>query len=199
MHDGPADDSESGLSLLFSLYKKLFLKHLSVYHKQPNMKAATVAILLCSAPAFLTQSSGSMPGVRNQFNIETIGRKLKDVIAVDIQKNREILQELVDLQKNETEQMYKYIDQSIEKLSNATFFTLNAFKTNTEENLEKMRTTMKGNLESINAKVDANDKKIVESIMGANGSALALTEDWMKARSEAIEVSTNRFIIIFSL
>ena len=139
-----------------------------------------------------------MPGVRNQFNIETIGRKLKDTIAVDIQKNREILQELVDLQKNETEQMYQYIDQSIEKLSKATFFTLNEFKNNTEKNLE---TTMKDNLESINAKVDANDKKIVESIMGANGSALALAEDWMKARSEAIEVSSSSsssFIFIFS-
>ena len=98
MCDGP-DDSESGLSLPLSLYKQLSPKHLSVHHKQPKMKPATVAILLCSAPAFLTQSSGSMPGVRNQFNIETIGRKLKDIIAVDIQKNREILQELVDLQK----------------------------------------------------------------------------------------------------
>ena len=140
-----------------------------------------------------------MPGVRNQFNIETIGRKLKDTIAVDIQKNREILQELVDLQKNETEQMYKYIDEAIEKLSNATFFTLNEFKNNTEENLENIKTTMKENLESMNAKVDANEKKIVESIMGANGSALALTEDWMKARSEAIEVSSSSsFIFIFS-
>jgi C-terminal processing protease CtpA/Prc len=165
------------------------------------MKAATVAILLCSAPAFLTQPAGSMPGVRNQFNMETIGRKLKDVIAVDIQKNREILQELVDLQTNETEQMYKYIDQSIEKLSNVTFFALKKFKNNTEENLENMKTTMKHNLESINAKVDANNKKVVESIMGANGSALALTKDWMKARSEAIEVSSSSsssFIFIFS-
>ena len=107
MCDGPADDSEIGLCLLLSLYKQHSPKHLSVNHKQPNMKAATVAILLCSAPAFLTQSSGSMPGVRNQFNIETIGRKLKDVIAVDIQKNREILQKLVNLQKNESEQMYQ--------------------------------------------------------------------------------------------
>ena len=136
-----------------------------------------------------------MPGVRNQFNIETIGRKLKDIIAVDIQKNREILQEVVDHQKNETEQ--KYIDEAIEKLSNATFFTLNEFKNNTEENLENMKTTMKENLESMNAKVDANDKKIVESIIGANGSALALTEDWMKARSDAIEVSSSSTSFIF--
>ena len=98
MCEGPADDSESGLSLLLSLYKQHSPKHLSVYYKQPNMNSATAAILLCPAPAFLTESAGSMPGVRNQFNIETIGRKLKDTIAVDIQKNREILQELVDLQ-----------------------------------------------------------------------------------------------------
>ena len=131
-----------------------------MYHKHPNMKAATAVILLCSAQAFLAQSAESMPGVRNQFNIETIGRKLKDTIAVDIQKNREILQELVDLQTNETEQMIKYIDQSIDKMSNVTFFALNELNNITEENCENMKITMKDNLESINAKVDTNDKKM---------------------------------------
>eukprot|EP00092_Neocalanus_flemingeri_P070164 GFUD01086084.1.p1 GENE.GFUD01086084.1~~GFUD01086084.1.p1 ORF type:complete len:118 (-),score=41.58 GFUD01086084.1:55-408(-) len=105
------------------------------------MKALDIFFPLILAPATLAQSSGNMPNVMNQLNIETIGKKLKDVIGADIKKNRELLQELLDLHQNETAQIYKYIDESIEKLSKETFLTMSEFKNNTEDNLHNMDNT----------------------------------------------------------
>eukprot|EP00092_Neocalanus_flemingeri_P070161 GFUD01086081.1.p1 GENE.GFUD01086081.1~~GFUD01086081.1.p1 ORF type:complete len:403 (-),score=128.86 GFUD01086081.1:21-1229(-) len=151
------------------------------------MKSSVLFFPLILATAILAQSPGNMPNVMNQLNIETIGKKLKDVIGADIQKNRKLLQELLDLHHNETAQIYKYIDESIEKLSKETFLTMSEFKNNTEDNLHNMDNTMKQNLQNINAKVESNDEKILESIIGTNGSVLSLTEEWMKKRSDAIE------------
>ena len=159
----------------------------SVLSQQPNMKVASLFFLSLLAPAILAQSSGNIPNVMNQLNIETIGRQMKDVIGVDIQKNRDLLQELLDLHVNETKKIYNYIDEAIEKLSNEAFLTMSELKNNTEDNLHNMNTMMKQNLESMNAKVESNDEKILESTIGDNESALILTEEWMKARSEAIE------------
>ena len=160
----------------------------SVLSQQPNMKVASLFFLPLLAPAILAQSSGNIPNVMNQLNIETIGRQMKDVIGVDIQKNRDLLQELLDLHVNETKKIYNYIDEAIEKLSNEAFLSMSELKNNTEDNLNNMNTMMKQNLENMNAKVESNDQKILESTIGHNGSALSLTEEWMKERSEAIEV-----------
>ena len=88
----------------------------SVLSQQPNMKVASLFFLPLLSPAILAQSSGNIPNVMNQLNIETIGRQMKDVIGVDIQKNRDLLQELLDLHVNETKKIYNYIDEAIEKL-----------------------------------------------------------------------------------
>ena len=153
------------------------------------MKVLALLLVCISAlPAILAQSSGNIPNVLNKHNIETIGRKLKRVIGADIQENRNLIQELLDVQVNETEKMYKYIDEAIAKLSDETFLAIKEIKNNTEDNLQNLGSTMKQNLEKINDKVDSNDQNIINGIIGSNGSALSLTEEWMEARSEAIEV-----------
>ena len=70
------------------------------------MKASCLFFTLSLAQVILAN------GPMNQLNIETIGRKLKDVIGADILKNRELLQQIVDLQKSEAAQIYKFIDES---------------------------------------------------------------------------------------
>jgi hypothetical protein len=155
------------------------------YPNQYNMKVSCLFLTLSLAQAILANSP------MNQLNIETIGRKLKDVIGADILKNRELLQQMVDLQKSEASQIYKYIDESMDKLSNDIFLTISEMKNNTETNLLNIKMTMKDNLENMNAKVKMNDQKIVESIIGQNGSALSLTEDWIRKSTEAIEVRKN--------
>ena len=156
------------------------------------MKASCLFLTLTLAQANLANSP------INQLNIETIGRKLKDVIGADILKNRELLQQMVDLQKSEASQIYKYIDESMDKLSNDIFLTISEMKNNTETNILNIKMTMKDNLENMNAKVKMNDQKIVESIIGQNGSALSLTEDWMRESKEAIEVRDRSFLSILS-
>ena len=152
------------------------------------MKALCLFFTLSLAQVILAN------GPMNQLIIETIGRKLKDVIGADILKNRELLQQIVDLQKSEAAQIYKFIDESMDKLSNDIFLTISEMKNNTETNILNIKMTMKDNLENMNAKVKMNDQKIVESMIGQNGSALSLTEDWMRESTEAIEVRNRSFI-----
>ena len=149
------------------------------------MKALCLFFTLSLAQVILAN------GPMNQFNIETIGRKLKDVIGADILKNRELLQQIVDLQKSEAAQIYKFIDESMDKLSNDIFLTISEMKNNTETNILNIKMTMKDNLENMNAKVRMNDQKIVESMIGQNGAALSLTEDWMR---DSTEVRNRSFI-----
>ena len=146
------------------------------------MKASCLLIALSLAQTILAHSP------MNQFNIETIGRKMKDVIGADILKNRELLQQIANLQKSEAKQIYKYIDESMEKLSNDIFLTMSEMKNNTEANIVNIKKTMKENLDNMNDKVKKNDQKMIENMIGLNGSALSLTEEWIRERSEAIEV-----------
>ena len=132
------------------------------------MKASCLFFTLSLAQVILAN------GPMNQLNIETIGRKLKDVIGADILKNRELLQQIVDLQKSEAAQIYKFIDESMDKLSNDIFLTISEMKNNTETNILNIKMTMKDNLENMNAKVKMNDQKIVESMIGQNGSVQRL-------------------------
>ena len=86
------------------------------------MKASCLFFTLSLAQVILAN------GPMNQLNIETIGRKLKDVIGADILKNRELLQQIVDLQKSEAAQIYKFIDESMDKLSNDIFLQISEMK-----------------------------------------------------------------------
>ena len=53
----------------------------------------------------------------NSVSIDQLSRQIRDVTSRDIQDNRQLIQDVIDTEHNETVKVYKYIDEAIKQLA----------------------------------------------------------------------------------
>ena len=49
----------------------------------------------------------------NSVSIDQLSRQIRDVTSRDVQDNRQLIQDVIDTEHNETAKVYKYIDERI--------------------------------------------------------------------------------------
>merc|ERR1712156_1320651 len=126
-------------------------------------------------------------------NQKQTAMKIQNKVTPWIQHLEKILKLSIERQRNETSQVYKYIDDSISHVTTEVVKRITDLKENTDESLKALEENMKENLNSLKTITDDNNEKIIESTVNSNNSALALSLDWMSKRMDATEgILTSR-------
>merc|ERR1712190_211839 len=139
-----------------------------------------------------TMPTGHAENTLAQNQKQTAMKIQKDVVPW-IQHLENILKLRIERQHNETSQLYKYIDDSIAHATSEVVKRITDLKENTDESLKALEENMKENLNSLKTITNDNNKKIIETTVKSNNSALALSLDWMSKRMDATEdILTSR-------
>jgi len=126
-------------------------------------------------------------------NQKQTAMKIQNKVTPWIQHLEKILKLSIERQHNETSQLYKYIDDSIAHATSEVVKRITDLKENTDESLKALEENTKENLNSLKTITNDNNKKIIETTVTSNNSALALSLDWMSRRMDATEdILTSR-------
>ena len=134
-----------------------------------------------------TMPTGHAENTLAQNQKQTAMKIQKDVVPW-IQHLENILKLSIERQHNETSQLYKYIDATTSHTTAELVKRIIDLKENTDESLKALEENTKENLNSLKTITNDNNKKIIETTVNSNNSALALSLDWMSRRMDATEV-----------
>ena len=134
-----------------------------------------------------TLPTGHAENTLAQNQKQTAMKIQKDVVPW-IQHLENILKLSIERQHNETSQLYKYIDATTSHTTAELVKRIIDLKENTDESLKALEENTKENLNSLKTITNDNNKKIIETTVNSNNSALALSLDWMSRRMDATEV-----------
>merc|ERR1712012_1352111 len=126
-------------------------------------------------------------------NQKQTSMKIQNEVTPWIQHLENILKLSIERQHNETSQLYKYIDATTSHTTAELVKRIIDLKENTDESLKAVEENTKENLNSLKTITNDNNKKIIETTVTSNNSALALSLDWMSRRMDATEdILTSR-------
>ena len=158
------------------------------------MKLAIYVLFLAAA----STGAPSLPLKRNMpighaestlaENQKQTSMKIQNEVTPWIQHLENILKLSIERQHNETSQLYEYMDASISHATAQLLKRINDLKENTDESFQALEENTKENLNSLKTITNDNNKKIIETTVTSNNSALALSLDWMSRRMDATEV-----------
>jgi hypothetical protein len=123
----------------------------------------------------------------NSVSIDQLSRQIRDVTSRDVQDNRQLIQDVIDTEHNETVKVYKYIDEAIKQLAENLIESIREMKNNTEENFATIEENIKTNLEKMSTNMKTNNQLIVGGLAESNISSLSLLGDWVKERTSSLE------------
>ena len=167
-----------------------------------SMEIALVLFFLAASSTAAPQALGLSRDMSTGHSLDTLATNqkrtsihiTKDVLP-RIEHNFKMLKLSIEREHNETSQLYEYIDASIAHATKAIIETIIDMKTNTDESIKALEENTKENLVSMKTINNENNKKILETTVNSNNSALTSSLDWMSRRMDAAEVRVQYFFL----
>merc|ERR1712110_931407 len=160
-----------------------------------KMKFAISILFLAAtsraAPSISDMNTGSVHHTLDRTQKAT-DIQITNKVMPDIQRNSNLIKQTNEREYNETSQIYEYIDASIAHATKSIMKAITDLKTNTDESIRALGENTRENLISLKTINNENNQKILEKTVDSNGSALALSLNWMSRRMGVCGVSREQ-------